>query len=206
MTKDISTLVIATKNPGKIKEMTELLAHLPLVLRGLDEFPAVEEPPETGATFTENAVLKARYYALQTGARSLADDSGLEVAALGGAPGVLSARYAGAAATDQERIGKLLGELNAAPESHRHARFVCAMAIAAANGEIERIAEGFCAGEIARTARGTNGFGYDPIFIPDGFTETFGELAGGIKSRLSHRARAINNIIEYLHEFELEPD
>ena len=194
-------LLVATKNAGKIKELEELLLDLPFRLRSLNDFPNVFEPEETGATFAENAALKARYYALQTNLPALADDSGLEVEALGGAPGVLSARYAGEDATDAERIEKLLAEINATRKQNRRARFVCAMAIADGTGAIEHIAEGACSGKIALTAKGTNGFGYDPIFIPDDFTETFGELPHNIKQQISHRARATFQIIQYLRHF-----
>jgi len=197
----MSKLVIATRNAGKIKELAELLADLPVRLQGLNDFPSIFEPEETGATFAENAALKARSYALQTGISALSDDSGLEVAALNNAPGVFSARYAGDHASPEERIEKLLRELNETHDRKRRARFVCVMAIADETGEIKFTAEGWCDGKIARTASGTNGFGYDPIFIPDGFSDTFGELSGNIKQRLSHRARAANKIIQYLRHF-----
>jgi XTP/dITP diphosphohydrolase len=189
-------LAIATKNVGKIKELSELLENLPLKLRSLNDFPNTFEPKETGATFVENAVLKAKSYAEQTRAWALADDSGLEVKALNNAPGVFSARYAGETATDKDRIEKLLKELNGT--QNRAARFVCAMAIANETGKIKFIAEGICSGKIALAATGANGFGYDPIFIPDGFSATFGELSGDIKQQISHRARATMKIIQYL--------
>lgn len=191
-------LLIATNNAGKVREIENFLADLPLELLCLNDFSHVVEPEETGATFVENAVLKAREYALQTGAWSLADDSGLEVEALNGAPGVLSARYAGKNADDRTRIEKLLDEVEETEDRNRRARFVCAMAIADENGEIKFTTEGVCAGAIAPAPVGENGFGYDPIFIPDGFSETFGELSGDIKSRLSHRRAAIDEIIQYL--------
>jgi len=189
-------LFIATKNVGKVKELGKLLENLPLRLRGLDDFPNTIEPEETCATFVENAVLKAKYYAQQTGGWALADDSGLEVAALNNAPGVFSARYAGEKASGKERIEKLLRELDGI--ENRAARFVCAMAIADDTGEIKFVAEGVCSGKIALAASGANGFGYDPVFIPDGFSVTFGELTGEIKQQISHRARATVKIIQYL--------
>jgi XTP/dITP diphosphohydrolase len=194
-------LLIATKNVGKIKELENLLAALPVRLRSLNDFPDAIEPEETGATFAENAVLKARSYALQTGLRALADDSGLEVEALGGAPGVFSARYAGAGATDVERIEKLLKEIKETNDANRRARFVCAMAIADAAGETQFVAEGVCDGAIALAASGKCGFGYDPVFVPDGFSETFGEISGDIKQQISHRSRAGAKIIQYLRRF-----
>jgi len=192
-------LLIATKNNGKVKELEELLANLPVNLRSLNEFSDIFEAEETSATFAENAVLKAQSYALQTGFWSLADDSGLEVEALGGAPGVLSARYAGEKATDAEKIEKLLQQLSETKDEQRRARFVCAMAISDEKGEIKFLAEGICSGKIAATPSGGNGFGYDPIFIPAGFKQTFGELSGAIKQKISHRAQATKKIIRYLH-------
>lgn len=192
-------LLVATKNAGKVKELGELLKDLPVRLLGLNDFPNTIEPEETGATFNENAVLKAKSYARQTGGWALADDSGLEVEALNNAPGVFSARYAGETATDEKRIEKLLTELNGI--ENRAARFVCAMAIADETGEIKFVAEGICGGKIALAASGVNGFGYDPVFIPDGFSATFGELPGGIKQQISHRARATLKIIQYLRHF-----
>jgi XTP/dITP diphosphohydrolase len=194
-------IVIATKNAGKVKELADILADLPVNLRSLNDFADVSEPEETGADFVANAVLKARDYARQTGLWALADDSGLEVAALGNAPGVFSARYAGENATSEQRIDKLLGELNKTRDENRAARFVCAMAIADAAGEIRYIAEGICEGVITGAPRGTNGFGYDPVFVPEGFSETFGELSDDVKRKISHRARASEKIIAYLRAF-----
>lgn len=198
----MSVIVVATKNVGKVRELKELLVELPLQLKDLNEFPNISEPEETGATFAENAVIKAKSYALQTGLWSLADDSGLEVAALGGAPGVYSARYAGENATDGERITKLLNELKETPDKKRLARFVCAMAISDEKGEIKFLTEGVCEGKIALSASGKNGFGYDPIFVPLDFEQTFGELSGEIKQKISHRAKAVENIITFLHGFQ----
>jgi XTP/dITP diphosphohydrolase len=194
-------IVIATKNVGKVKELADILADLPVNLRSLNDFENIFEPEETGVDFIENAVLKARSYALQTGLWAVADDSGLEVEALGNAPGVFSARYAGENATGEERIDKLLGELNKTRDENRKARFVCAMAVADDTGEIRYVAEGFCAGRIVAAPRGSNGFGYDPIFVPEGFSETFGELAGDVKREISHRAHASKKIIAYLRHF-----
>lgn len=193
-------LLVATNNSGKIGELKELLSDAPFSLRSLNEFSEISEVQETGATFTENAVLKARGYALQTKLLSLADDSGLEVEALGNAPGVFSARYAGETAGDAEKIEKLLLELNNTRDRKRRARFVCVMAIADKTGEIKFVTEGVCDGQIAVTASGNNGFGYDPIFIPDGFTQTLGELPSETKQKISHRARAAKKIIQYLRD------
>jgi len=194
-------ILVATKNVGKVKELKRLFADLPLYLRDLNEFPDVVEAEETGVTFAENAVLKAQSYALQTGVWALADDSGLEVEALGAAPGVFSARYAGESATDEEKIEKLLSELNTRQDKTRRARFVCAMAISDEKGEIKFLTEGICDGRIALTPKGANGFGYDPIFIPGGFSQTFSELSDETKGKISHRARASEKIIQYLRDF-----
>jgi XTP/dITP diphosphohydrolase len=184
-------LLIATKNKGKVPELAELLAGVPLRLRTLAEFPRVPTPDETGATFAENAELKARFYAARTGLLTLADDSGLETDALGGAPGVHSARYAGAGATDEQRIGRLLAEMRTSGNPTRGARFVCAVALFDPRAGACQLFEGICAGRIGHESRGSNGFGYDPVFIPDGFDQTFAELPAEVKRRISHRAQAL---------------
>ncbi|MDQ3798565.1 MAG: XTP/dITP diphosphatase [Acidobacteriota bacterium] len=194
-------ILIATKNQGKVKELADILADLPVTLRSLNDFENVSEPEETGVDFVENAVLKARSYAMQTGLWAIADDSGLEVEALRNAPGVFSARYAGENATDEERIRKLLNELSDTGGENRRARFVCAMAVADETGEIRFTCEGVCAGTITDAPRGANGFGYDPVFAPEGFSETFGELSAEVKREISHRARASQKIIAYLRDF-----
>ncbi len=194
-------ILIATKNFGKVKELEKLLADLPVQLKSLNEFPNLVEPEETGVTFADNARLKAEYYATQTGFRAVADDSGLEIEALDGKPGVFSARYAGKNATDAEKIEKLLKELKETNNINRRARFVCAMAIADKSGRIEFTADGICSGNIASEASGGSGFGYDPIFIPDGFAQTFGVLQDDIKQQISHRAQATFKIIQYLRRF-----
>jgi XTP/dITP diphosphohydrolase len=199
MTTDKKQILIATRNGGKISELEKLLEDLPFKLRSLSEFSDVADVEETGATFAENAILKAREYAKQANLWALADDSGLEVATMSGAPGVLSARYAGENADDAEKINKLLKELGEKDE--RSARFVCAMALADETGEIKFLAEGICNGKIALNASGTNGFGYDPIFIPEGFSQSFGELSSDVKQKISHRARAITKIIQFLRDF-----
>lgn len=196
-------ILVASKNIGKIKEFKQLLADLPIILHSTNEFETIPEPEETGETFADNAILKAQYYAEKTGFIALADDSGLVVDALNGAPGIFSARYAGVDATNAERIDKLLKELGETPVEKRLARFVCAMAIATKTGEILNFAEGVCEGKISFEPVGTNGFGYDPIFVPNGFSESFGELSDEIKHKISHRGRAIEKIIEFLHDFAL---
>ena len=194
-------LLIATHNAGKVRELASLLAGVPMKLKNLAGLDGICEIEETGSTFRENAEIKAAGYAIQSGVWSLADDSGLEVAALGGAPGVYSNRYAGEGASDAAKMRKILDQLAAVPDAARDARFVCAMSIADDTGKIVFTAEGSCPGTLANQPRGTNGFGYDPIFVPDGFDRTFGELSGDIKQQISHRARAIKEIIRYLHGF-----
>lgn len=194
-------ILVGTKNAGKIRELNNMLAELPVNLRSLSEFEDITEPEETGKTFAENAALKAVYYAQKTRLATLADDSGLEVQALGGAPGVYSARYAGENASDAEKISKLLQDLQDAKDENRSARFVCAIALTNEKGEIIFQTKGLCRGKIAFAPSGENGFGYDPVFVPEGFDRTFGELSREIKSRLSHRARAIEKIIRFLRGF-----
>jgi len=194
-------LLVATNNEGKVLELKKLLSDFPLRLRSLREFADVSDVKETGKSFQENAAIKARNYALQTNLWALADDSGLEVEALHGVPGIFSARYAGENATDRENINKLQSELNKKQPADKFARFVCAMALADEKGEVKFVAKGICDGKISLEARGNNGFGYDPIFIPEGFSETFAELSGDIKQRISHRARALRKIIQYLRDF-----
>ncbi|HEX8128924.1 MAG TPA: XTP/dITP diphosphatase [Pyrinomonadaceae bacterium] len=194
-----SELLIATNNAGKIRELNGLLANIPLRLRQLSEFPQIEEVEETGRTFAENALLKARLYSRQTNLWTLADDSGLEVDALGGAPGVLSARYAGQNATDEERNARLLAELSLTHGEHRTARFICAIALYDPATHATEIFNGTCEGRIANRPRGHHGFGYDPLFVPSGHTQTFGELSEAVKQQISHRARALAAVRLYLN-------
>jgi XTP/dITP diphosphohydrolase len=184
-------LLVATNNAGKLREFAGLLSGLPLRLRALSEFPTVGEVAETGATFAENALLKARAYSGATGLWTLADDSGLEVAALGGAPGLYSARYAGPHATDEQRRLRLLAELARTGDAERRARFVCVIALVRPDSDEAQVFDGICEGHIADAPRGAGGFGYDPIFVPAGYAQTFGELPDEIKARISHRARAL---------------
>jgi XTP/dITP diphosphohydrolase len=191
-------LLIATGNAGKVRELSQLLAGLPLRLRHLSELGDVREPEETGTTFVENATLKALYYRERGRMLTLSDDSGLAVDALGGAPGVYSARYAGPRATYAERMTKLLEELASTQDDERRARFVCVIAIAEPSTRVVQTFEGTCEGRIAHAPRGTGGFGYDPIFIPEGHTQTFGELPDEVKHSISHRARALDKAVRHL--------
>ena len=191
-------LLIATYNRGKLEELREILRELPFELFDLNSFQTIEPVPETGSTFPDNARLKATGYAKQSGLMTLADDSGLEVKALGGEPGVRSARYAGEYASDAERVSKLLQALSNKGGSERAARFVSAIAIASSEGALLNMSVGVCRGNIAAAPRGANGFGYDPIFIPEGHQETFAELSAETKNRISHRARALQGAIQFL--------
>lgn len=201
MTRTNRTLVLATGNQGKVRELRGLFREIPYELKSLRDFERIQDVDETGATFEENAILKAQGFATQTGHFSLADDSGLEVEALGNAPGVLSARFAGADAGYDLKIAKLLEMIEATDDQRRRARFVCVMAISDPSGNVLNTSRGVCEGTIASAPLGRNGFGYDPVFIPDGFDQTFGELGDDVKSRLSHRARAAELIIRYLLDF-----
>ena len=193
-------LLIATTNKGKIRELTEMLAGFPVELVGLDAF-AVDEVAETGSSFAENAELKASGYAKQTGIAAVADDSGLEVDALGGRPGVLSARYGRDDSGFDEKMALLLDEIERSGGPDRRARFVSAVAMADEKGHILETTLGVCHGVIAQFPRGSGGFGYDPIFIPVGYDKTFGELSDEIKAQISHRARSFREIIPFLRHF-----
>lgn len=185
------TLVIATGNPGKFNEMATLLAGVDVLLVPLDRAgPIPPMPPEGGESFQENASRKAMAVARASGHLALADDSGLEVDALGGQPGVLSARFAGPQATDSARNARLLELLKGIPSDRRTARFRCAVAIAEPRGSVQ-MAEGVCEGRISLEPRGSHGFGYDPIFEIPSLGMTFGELDPEVKNRLSHRAQAM---------------
>jgi XTP/dITP diphosphohydrolase len=189
-------LVIATTNQGKLREVRDILGNLRFKLSTLRDYPNLEPVAETGTTFAENAALKACDYARQTGLLTLADDSGLEVRALRGTPGIYSARYLGEATSYTERIQAILSAL----ETHqdRAARFVCVIVIAAPDGTPLHTSTGICEGHIANSARGQGGFGYDPIFIPDGHDRTFAEIPSQFKNRISHRARALRSAREFL--------
>lgn len=193
-------LLLGTRNPGKVKEITSILEESGWSFSSLQEFEKVESPEENGETYADNAIVKARFYAEATGLCALADDSGLEVDALRGAPGVFSARYAGESASDADRRKLLLSEL--AEVTERRARFVSVVSIANPDGTVLNISEGICEGTITFAPRGTGGFGYDPLFIPDGYDQTFAELAPQIKNRISHRGRALLNTLEFLKSFK----
>ena len=195
-------LLLGTRNPGKVKEIMTILADSGWTFSSLQEFDRVGPAAEDGVTYAENAIAKARFYAAATGVWALADDSGLEVAALGGAPGVYSARYAGEGASDADRRRLLLSELVKVDSDDRRARFVAAVAIASPGGEVLNLSEGICEGTITFEPRGTSGFGYDPLFVPNGYNQTFAELPDELKNRISHRARALMRLRDSLDHLE----
>ncbi len=190
-------LLVATLNPGKIREFRDFLRDLPLEVLSLDSLPSIESCREDGDTFEKNACKKAAYYSRHSQAYTIADDSGLVVDALGGEPGVHSARYLGNGATDEQRYLSILERLQPVPDSRRSARFVCCIALAR-SGEILQTFDGIVEGKIAHDARGTNGFGYDPIFFVPDFGGTMAELHAAEKLRISHRGRALRLLAEYL--------
>ena len=192
------SLLLGTRNVGKLREIKTILGNIHWPIRSLDEFENFDTPAETATTYSANAILKAQFYARATGLCALADDSGLEVEALGGAPGVYSARYAGQGASDTDRRKLLLSELTHVPAELRTARFVCVVAIATPDGTILNVSEGICTGTLGFESRGDGGFGYDPLFVPHGFNQTFAELPDSIKNQISHRARALLKAKEFL--------
>src|SRR5215471_11190585 len=189
-------LVVATRNRHKTREIEHILGP-GFKISDLRGHPDISEIRESGTSFEENAKLKALAASTQLPALVIADDSGLEVDALGGAPGIYSARYAGANATKRDKIDKLLRELDRVrgTDDRRHARFRCVVALAR-NGRLLGTFDGIVEGRIADKARGDCGFGYDPIFIPEGFDQTFGELPKEVKNAISHRAKAIRALAD----------
>jgi XTP/dITP diphosphohydrolase len=190
-------LLIATHNPGKVFEFAEMFRNLPIECVSLDEVGITEDIEETGETFEDNARLKAIGYCEMSGLITLADDSGLEVDALGGEPGVYSARYAGPGATAADRNAKLLKNMAEVPADQRTARFRCVIAIATPSGEIYT-ADGTVEGRINYEPRGELGFGYDPVFFMPEYGATLAELGSPIKNKISHRAKALQAIMPTL--------
>jgi XTP/dITP diphosphohydrolase len=186
-------LLIATTNRGKFREFRDLLQDLPLRLRSLVGVPGAPAVAEDGVTYTDNAVRKALAIACWSGCAALADDSGLEVDALGAAPGVHSARFAGVAQDDRANVAKLLVALSDIPAAARTARFRCVLAVAIPDGSSWTV-EGVCEGRISEAPRGGGGFGYDPVFLYPLLGKTFAEIPAATKNRISHRARACANL------------
>lgn len=192
-------ILLATQNQGKVKELQEMLADTQIDVLSLHDIENWEDVEETGSTFAENASLKARAAAERTGYIALADDSGLEVDALDGAPGVYSARYAGEPKDDERNNDKLLKALEKVPDEERTARFRCALVIATPDGK-EYLTEGTVEGRISRVRRGKDGFGYDPLFFMPDFGRTMAELTLTQKNKISHRAQAFQKAILILKE------
>ncbi|MBW3111813.1 MULTISPECIES: XTP/dITP diphosphatase [Bacillaceae] len=190
MTKRV---IIATKNKGKAKEFQHMFAPYGYEVQTLLDLPHIDDVEETGVTFEENAILKAETVAEELGALVIADDSGLSIDALEGRPGVYSARYAGEEKSDEANMVKVLGELESVDESDRTARFYCVLAIAGPDMETKTVT-GTCEGRILREKRGTNGFGYDPIFFVPSLDKTMAELTQEEKSRISHRGHALEKL------------
>lgn len=193
------TILVATTNAGKLREVCAVLSTLPVELLQLGDIPRIEPPEENADTFEENAADKALYYARATGHWTLADDSGLEVDALDGAPGVRSARYAGAAGDDQANNGKLIKALVGVPKERRTARFRCAIALADAE-RVRASATGLIEGLIVETPRGANGFGYDPHFLVPTHGLTTAEMTPTLKNRVSHRGQALAAILPLIEQ------
>ena len=189
-----STLVIASHNKGKVREIRELLAPFALTIKGADEL-GLPEPEETEPTFVGNALLKARVAANAGGEAALADDSGLAVKALDGAPGIYSARWAGETKNFTSAMARVESELKTKNARDRGAKFVCVLALAKPDGETA-VFEGEVEGTLTFPPRGDKGFGYDPIFVANGMTETFGEIDPAIKHGMSHRARAFRKLLD----------
>ena len=193
----IEEILLATRNPDKVKELAVLLEDLGIRIRTLADFPTAPEVEEDGTTCEDNALKKAREMATATGIPSVADDTGLEVDALGGKPGVFAARYAGEHATYEDNCRKLLQELDGVPPARRTARFVTFAALVMPGG-LSRVATGTLVGIIAERCAGTQGFGYDPVFFVPELGRTLAELTAEEKNRISHRAKAFRSMADFL--------
>jgi XTP/dITP diphosphohydrolase len=191
------TLLVATTNPGKLREIRALMSDAPVELIGLSDVPSVAEPEETGATFEENARLKARYYAAHAGLWTVAEDSGLVIDALGGEPGVRSARFLRPDASYPERFAEIFRRLAATPDKRRTARFVAALA-SVEKGKVVYETTGVVEGEIATASRGFGGFGYDPIFLYPPYGKTLAEVSEAEKIAVAHRGIAFRNFATWL--------
>lgn len=197
----MTRVLLATRNVGKVREMQRLLEESGLAIQvvGTDAFPDLEDVEETGATFVENALLKAHAGARGSGLPAIADDSGLCVAALNEMPGIYSARWAGRHGDDQANLELLLAQVSHVPPERRHAHFTCAAALVFPDGR-EYVVEGRMEGAIIEAPRGEGGFGYDPIFIADGDTRTSAELSPEEKDAISHRGKAMRALVELMRE------
>ncbi|MBD3271885.1 MAG: XTP/dITP diphosphatase [Elusimicrobia bacterium] len=197
----IPLLILSTRNENKVKEIKALLTGFPITVKSLQDYPDAPNVEETGKTFEENAVLKAKAIAQYTGKWTFADDSGLEVQALNGQPGVRSARYAGNGCTYDDNNKKLLHALEGVPSILRKARFVCVMALSSPEGKVWSV-EGVCDGFISKQPKGDNGFGYDPVFYYPSEGKTFAEMPFDKKNELSHRSKALKNFLKLLQSLQ----
>lgn len=195
----METVIIASTNQGKLTEFKELMKGLSVEVKSLKDFPEIGDIEENGASFAENSYIKAKAVFDATGCLSIADDSGLEVDALDGAPGIYSARYAGEEKNDTANNEKLLSEMNAVSDENRGAQFHCAIVAIDQNGT-RYDAEGIVRGHILRAPQGENGFGYDPLFYIEEFGRTTAELSMDEKNKISHRGQAVRQIVEILKE------
>ena len=209
-----NTVVLATRNAAKLRELTRILDAADhggpqIALAGLDEFPGAPDVPETGATFEANALLKARAIARHTGLPAVADDSGLCVDALNGMPGVRSARWAGGHGDDRANLDLVLAQVADVPDSYLGAQFVCAAALVVPGsgplGSGEWVVTGQVEGRLVRVPRGSGGFGYDPIFLPDGFDQTTAEMTAEAKDAISHRSRAFRALTPFINLLTSRP-
>ena len=189
-------LVLATRNPGKIREIVDKLNNYPVIVECLNDYPEIAEIKEDGKTFSDNAIIKAKTVSELVDLPSLADDSGLEIEYLGGKPGILSSRWG---TSDQERINKVIKALKNSSTEQRNARFVCVMSLFTKEKKYY-ITKGICSGKISLSPWGSFGFGYDPIFIPEGYNQTFAQMGNEIKKRISHRAIALKKMIQIIIE------
>jgi XTP/dITP diphosphohydrolase len=194
----VSQLLLASRNAKKLAEMRRIVipAVPGLTVLGLDDVPAYDEVPESGATFADNALIKAREGFAHTGLPTVADDSGLTVDALNGMPGVLSARWSGRHGDDEANLRLVVGQLADTPDERLTAAFVCAVALVSSAGEV--VVDGRMPGRLIREPRGTNGFGYDPIFVPDGYEVTSAELPSAEKDAISHRGQALRALVPHV--------
>ncbi len=184
-------LIVASRNKGKIGEIKELLVGLPYKVSSLLDYPNLPDVVEDGKTYKENALKKAREIALLTGKMTMSDDSGLEVKALNNAPGIYSARFAGEGKSEKDKNKKLFAMLKDVPMARRQARYRCVIALVDGKGREISVVEGSCSGLITTKEQGSNGFGFDPLFLLKRYNKTFGELPSSVKQRISHRARAL---------------
>ncbi len=193
-------LLVASRNTGKVAEIKELLSDLPYKITSLLDYPHLPEIVEDGRTYTENALKKAVGIAKASGKMAVADDSGIEVKFLGNRPGIYSARFAGAHASEKDKNRKLFSLLKNVPMARRQARYCCVIALADAKGRPIGVVQGTCSGYITKEERGSNGFGYDPLFLLKRYNRTFGELPASLKAKISHRARALRKLKKLINK------